>query len=1242
MRFRILRPHAKGGLGAVLLARDEELNRDVAVKEIQPRYADNLSSRSRFIFEAEVTGRLEHPGVVPVYALGRYADGRPYYAMRFITGASMLDAIQHLHQSAKTSDSFDRGLRDLLVRFVSVCRTMHYAHSRGVLHRDLKPANIMLGEYGETLVVDWGLAKRLGDSRSPGDDAFDPSDDKPQSADSTLQGGSAPTREGSILGTLQYMPPEQAAGEISQMGPASDIYSLGATLFHLITGKAPFSEHQSLSSVDQLREKVLYGVFLKPKQLRPQVARELESICLHAMHKDPQRRYQSAVDLADDIESHLADDCVSVVPESLPRKWGRFFRKHRRLALGLGAGLLAIAVIASVAAFRISQQLELARLQQKFDTSLRAQEVRLLDETSPRQIPLDASAVAELVTTINAIERRSAADPYRRARLLDVWNESLRKLAEQPMTDETAAQLQAEIQRLQTAYPWSRGERDDAVQRLQTLAAQRIAAWFAAPTPPFDSQRFVVSEAGYERKTAPQEQWLALLGDSPLGNTKLSVKFSGPWDETTLLGVAINQQQDAGYWFLLADEAYSPLHDDPSLGLVELPTLAESRQQGKLCMFIVRGEQVLRKQPIDIVGDLNIVASREGVLRLSMSVSGREMRVLDPFPLPPSDPGRYGVMCPPGVMIAAATLERQRPQPNQQRSPAIERGDRAYADGRLAEARLAYEQLADRPQEIEARYKLALTYESDDLKQYLRRLQSILENEIPEGGDAETRRWYLFAGVRLLRHHLETPEFQLNVALTLDRLLNNFTLEQVAELVPETEKEAFINQLLKPGQRYRIAYDNEGDVEDLRNSIRSVKLFGGTPLWSRIARWRLSDALRCSPRLTPEQGRAEAIPLLQGLLKEVAQEAAPDEVERVTLIGDLLWMLLLDKKFDEAQQLLQPFLGADSSDLRTQWLPLLVQRARLRHAQGDLAGAVADLESFVNQVNPKAPPPGVNYSPYSEASAMLGMFYFDQGDQAKAKQVWLDGRRRNWIDGFPDPKSLGNARGVAMVLESHVAEPMLSAWTKPLGAGGGYQDNEWRNVIESLFAGSGLDDLAVRKLVFNSERVRDSWKQLVAETTFAGARGEAIGRRTLLRQLPMRDSVHQGTLLVLYQAVLRVTFDGDATLQKHPAADEVLYTQCRAIIDAYQTGRLTQKDMGFILAAWTGGWNEDTFVGLRDRLKDEVLSAGLALVLGRMLVKYGNDLARKTGESVLQQHVLGVTAPIPQVYRDLAQEVLTP
>ncbi|MFO0891593.1 MAG: protein kinase [Isosphaeraceae bacterium] len=335
-RFRVLRPHARGGLGAVFVALDSELHREVALKQILDGHADDPVSRSRFLLEAEVTGGLEHPGIVPVYGLGTYADGRPFYAMRFIRGDSLKEAIGRSHaDAALKADPGRRSLelRRLLRRFTDVCNAIEYAHSRGVLHRDIKPGNVIIGKHGEALVVDWGLAKPM-DRLEIGSG----SEERPLIP--SASSGSAETLPGSALGTPSYMSPEQARGDLDHLGPRSDVYSLGATLYCLLTGRPPVED----DDVGAVLRAVQRGDFPPPRQLDPAIDRALEAVCLKAMAAEPHGRYGSAKALAEDIERWMADEPVSAWREPPIRRAGRWARRNRT-PVAAAAVLLVSAVI---------------------------------------------------------------------------------------------------------------------------------------------------------------------------------------------------------------------------------------------------------------------------------------------------------------------------------------------------------------------------------------------------------------------------------------------------------------------------------------------------------------------------------------------------------------------------------------------------------------------------------------------------------------------------------------------------------------------------------------------------------------------------------------------------------------------------------------------------------------------------------------------------------------------------------
>ncbi|MGC4007399.1 MAG: serine/threonine-protein kinase [Pirellulales bacterium] len=381
LRFRILRKHAEGGLGKVSVARDEELNREVALKEIKPDYVDDTESRVRFEQEAVITGGLEHPGIVPVYGFGRGEGDGPFYAMRFIRGDGLDAAIRSLHAATIATpgavefathiyrDSVKSfAFRKLLQRFIAVCDAIEYAHSRGVVHRDLKPSNVMLGDYGETLVVDWGLAKSTAQRDRP-HDAKSPATPNPAGFDS------AETANGATVGTPSYMSPEQAAGDVATVGPASDVYCLGTTLYHLLTGRPAIAG----KTVSEVLKKVRLGDVVPAHKRVAGVPAALGAICAKAMSIAPTDRYASPRALADDLEHWLADEPIGVHRETLLERLTRWARRHKAWAQAGTAALAAIMVVLGVSIVLINGQRRTAETQRGIAENLAAEKSAMAD-----------------------------------------------------------------------------------------------------------------------------------------------------------------------------------------------------------------------------------------------------------------------------------------------------------------------------------------------------------------------------------------------------------------------------------------------------------------------------------------------------------------------------------------------------------------------------------------------------------------------------------------------------------------------------------------------------------------------------------------------------------------------------------------------------------------------------------------------------------------------------------------------
>jgi eukaryotic-like serine/threonine-protein kinase len=414
-RYTLARLHAEGGLGRVWIARDPVLNRDVALKELKPSPARHPEAWQRFLKEAQVTGQLEHPNIVPVYEFGRHADGhKPFYTMRFVRGQTLRQVVAEFHRRrGEGSDEPLERLR-LLHALVSICNAISFAHSRGVVHRDLKPENVILGGFGEVLVLDWGLARTTAESK-PGAQGIQLTDSVEVQA----------TLTGHILGTPAYMSPEQAEGRIDLIDHRTDVYGLGAILFEILTGRAP---HVGDDSATMLK-RIIQEPTPRARDVAPSVPPALDAICAHAMEKNPTHRYPSSADLAHDVERYLADEPVSVYREPRSIRAARFVRRHRTMVSVATAAMLFLTIGAVVGLFlwqaaRDKRRADLLSLQSGIESS----ESLILKEVKQGHFSIAANILSHLNDRAAAesslpldMRQRIAAESDRAMRIADFY-----------------------------------------------------------------------------------------------------------------------------------------------------------------------------------------------------------------------------------------------------------------------------------------------------------------------------------------------------------------------------------------------------------------------------------------------------------------------------------------------------------------------------------------------------------------------------------------------------------------------------------------------------------------------------------------------------------------------------------------------------------------------------------------------------------------------------------------------------
>ncbi len=369
--YTVGREVAKGGIGRVLQARDQRLDRPVAIKEL---LVWNEKQEQRFMREALLTARLQHPAIVPIYEAGRWPDGEPFYAMKLVSGRSLSELIDERASLAERLS--------LLPHVLAVAQAIAYAHSKRIIHRDLKPANVLVGELGETVVIDWGLAKDLADEEPVSDGGTE------------SVGGEGLTLQGAIVGTPSYMPPEQAAGVL--VDERADVYALGAMLYHLLAAVPPYH--------DAPWERLLRTIAEKPprriEELAPQISDELAAIVNKAMAREPVARYRNAREMAEDLERFQTGQIVAAHTYSAGQILRRYWRRNRS-ALSVAAAAIGLVTLVVIVAFvKTDRERRFAQVKEReaVEASRAAETARSSAEEAGRQ----ATARADEMTLLHA------------------------------------------------------------------------------------------------------------------------------------------------------------------------------------------------------------------------------------------------------------------------------------------------------------------------------------------------------------------------------------------------------------------------------------------------------------------------------------------------------------------------------------------------------------------------------------------------------------------------------------------------------------------------------------------------------------------------------------------------------------------------------------------------------------------------------------------------------------------------
>lgn len=1105
----------RGGMGLVLKARHKVLDRIVALKMPLSGLMADPADRERFLREARATARLRHPNICPVYEVGEAGD-RPFITMAYIEG-------QTLTQWARQREPTAREAAEMVA---ALAHAVSYAHTQGLLHRDIKPGNVMVdATSGQPVLMDFGLAKELAGQSSE------------------------LTHTGQVMGTPAYMAPEQASGHRDRIGTHSDVYALGAVLYYLLCGRSPFTGNQG-----EVIRQVQVDEPIPPRKLSPRTHRDLETVCLKAMAKEPGDRYTSALELAQDLERFCAGESILARRESMARKvWRKIGRRPIAAAL-----VLVLTVAALVSGYFALRTRQIAELERIIDAG------KIAAEWTPARVENLEAAVERL--RLLAPDRTAEL----RRRLYQRFAASIEVCIQQPrLQADDVTHVEADLERL--------AARDvDLAETLRAKLRRRLVDWqllmeIQAPVADWESvfDRALVHS---------QEGGLVSQGGTVFtqtacrGKVRLEAEFDPSWISASRLGLLLGadsrtEEKDRGYAFLLEVPG---IGRDPSAK--ESPETFESVQKrgGNVKAVILLNAVPLRQDYLPVPsGPLRLTASRD-VDRLSFQINDLPpLAFLHAFPVVEHDARVFALEWPQGVLL---TRLRASSQPLIPAASPLERGDSLYADGKFSDALVEYQKQAiesgasEFGQEARVKQALCLVAQKQSVE-----AAGLLEGLANERG----KRWPLVARCHLWAIRLREGDLDGAYAMFED-LSWHHTREELQLLIPVELSNLILDQYRERVDGVYWFLYSPNRLRDLTRCDTVQEFFGGT---GGGGDWPARDLTRfflC--RAYDMQGdRKRAIPLAEALLREHPSLTGDNALRWFQVCETYTWLLRLEGDPRRALTELDRRLYDRPGVYRQQHLPLLVERARIHAALDQWDEADEDLADLFRL----KPLGSLDYHHYAGACLLRGFSCERRGDSAAARQAWREGApgvhpAYAWSE-MHTVEDLAQALVLASLAEEFAAEAVDQIMEKVVRRVGGQINPS----LVKGFVGTFMSELTPATIAS------------IMRQAYARPHGHAVARQIALRQLPLSDLIRNSIGAVLVATVDQLLADG-RLLPEQEALVEKLADDLHA---AYYAGKLSGWQSLQLVFTWKGLSNTIGWAGVAPSL-DPSLRGPLAYLFG--------------------------------------------